>query len=99
MTKRSDGKYNLVKYLYTKFSEQAETKSTKKKGEKHYDTIQIKGKYHAPASIAHTRYTRLGVDIVADLDVVNKWFTEADYIGPDDTSTTQTTSTDTGEDG
>lgn len=86
MTERTDHKYNLVKYLYTKFSEQAETKTTKKKGEKNYDTIQIKGKYHAPASTAHTRYTRLGVDIVADLDVVNKWFTEAAYFGPDETT-------------
>jgi len=99
MTERTDGKYNLVKYLYAKFSEQSESKTTKKRGEKKYDTIQIKGKYHAPLKTAQTRYTRLGVDLTADADVIKSWFTEADYIGPDEAATTQTTSTDTGEDG
>lgn len=97
MTERSDGKYNLVKYLYTKFSEQSESKSTKKRGEKKYDTIQIKGKYHAPLKTAHTRYTRLGVDPVTDAGIIRSWFTEADYFGPDDTATTQTTSNEVEE--
>lgn len=99
MTERTDGKYNLVKYLYAKFSEQSESKSTKKRGEKKYDTLQIKGKYHAPLKSAQTRYTRLGVDPLTDAAVIEDWFTEADYIGPDEGTTTQTTSTDTGEDG
>ena len=86
MTERTDGKYNLVKYLYTKFSEQAETKTTKKKGEKHYDTIQIKGKYHAPVKTPHTRYVRLGVDVTKDKEIIQKWFTEAAYFGPDETT-------------
>lgn len=99
MTKRADGLYNLKKYMAVKFIEQAQTNNTVELGNIKYDTIKLKGECYPPLKLNEYRYVRFGVDLVKDADIVTKWFTEAEYIGPEDTATTQTTSTDTGEDG
>lgn len=84
MTKRDDSLYNLKKYVKTIFTPNDESESQTEKGGIKYATTTIKGTYSPLISTNKAKYVRYGVDIEKDKDIFTKWFTEADYIGPEE---------------
>ncbi len=100
MTRRSDGKYNLKKYFKTKFIPGSETNETVSKGGVKHATLQITGNYSSLINNGNSRAVRHGVDLEIDKEIVNQWFTEAAYFGPEETANANTTTTgDQGNDG
>ena len=83
MTNRDDGKVNLYKFPSAKFSPQAESFETKKKGATNYQTTSMKGKYIPTLKDGNARYARYAVDPVTDAAVITAWFLTATYAGPE----------------
>lgn len=80
--KRSDGKYNLYKIVKCMLEPTSETVETIKKGSINYQTTKIKGTADADGDDKDIRYTRYGVDPVADAAIITAWFADADYYAP-----------------
>ena len=93
MTKCSDGKYNLKKYFKVKFIPGSESNETVTRGGVKYATQQITGNYTSLIHNGDSRAIRHAVDLTADAEVVNQWFTDAKYVGPEDASEPETAST------
>lgn len=96
MTKRSDGKYNLRKYPKVQFipgSEAAETMQ-RSNGVK-FVTQTLSGEYFTSVNTHESRNVRYEVSETDE--IVNQWFTDAKYIGPEGASSEPETTT-TGDD-
>ena len=48
-----------------------------------YGTATLKGTYSPLISTGEDCYKRLGVDAKEDAELIEKWFTKADYYGED----------------
>lgn len=90
MTLRSDGLYNLYKFMKVKFAPQSETNSTKQKGSITYATKQIVGNYIPASHSGDMEAVRRGVDPVAEADIIERWFTDGSYIGPQENTASAT---------
>lgn len=98
MTKRADGKHNLKKYFKVKFIPGSESNETVSKSGVKYATQQITGNYTSLIHNGDSRAIRHAVDINTDKEIVDQWFTDAKYIGPEDASSEpETTNTTTGD--
>lgn len=80
-TERPDGKLNLFKFPKVKFMPQGEDSQQREGSSVKYGTANIKGTYSPLLSTKDDCYKRLGVDPKTDSAIVEKWFSEADYIG------------------
>lgn len=83
MTNRSDGKVNLKKFFKVKFNPGSESNETMSKSGIKYATQQITGNYCSLINNGNSKGVRYAVDTTADAEVINQWFTEATYIGPE----------------
>lgn len=81
MTLRSDKLFNLYKYPKVCFSRQQEDHNTKKKGSTEYATTNTKGSVMPLLKDGNSRLVRYGVDPEKDSQVIEKWFTEAEFYG------------------
>lgn len=82
MTTRRDGLVNLYKYPKVMFTPQAENYSTVKKGSIEYAVASLKGNYIPTIANGNSAYRRLGVNPETESEIIEKWFTEADYYKP-----------------
>lgn len=97
MTERADGKYNLKKYPKVKFVPGSESNTTKKKGSVEFVTQNLSGEYHTCINNYESRAVRYAVP--EEDDIVDQWFTDAKYIGPEENHLDpETTNTTTGDD-
>lgn len=80
-TERPDGKLNLFKFPKVKFMPQGEDGQQREGSSVKYGTANIKGTYSPLLSTKDDCYKRLGVDPKTDSGIVEKWFSNADYIG------------------
>lgn len=87
MSKRGDKLYNLKKYVKCIFMPSEESETQTEKGGIKYSTTTIKGTYSPLLSTTEAKFVRYGVDPVNDAEIINKWFTDALYIGPDESVT------------
>lgn len=85
MTKRSDGKFNLYKFPKTKFMPEGEDAKQQEGSNVTYTTANLKGTYSPLLSTGDDCYKRYGVDPATDSELIEKWFTEADYYAPEAT--------------
>ena len=83
-TKRTDGKLNLYKFPKTTFYPEGEDGKQQEGTTVSYGTANLKGTYMPLISTGEDSYKRYGVDPNDDTDkeIIEKWFTEADYFGP-----------------
>lgn len=82
-TKRTDGKINLYKFPKTTFYPEGEDAKQQEGTTISYGTANLKGTYMPLISTKKDLYKRLGVDPDKDKDLIEKWFTEADYYAGD----------------
>jgi hypothetical protein len=78
---RSDGKVNLYKIMKCMLVPGSETAETVKKDNITYNTTNIS--YTADADGTIIRYVRKAVDPVEDAEIIENWFTQADYHAPE----------------
>ena len=78
-TKRPDGKINLFKFPKTKFMPEGEDNKQQEGTNISYGTANLKGTYSPLISSGEDCYKRYGVAPVEDSELIEKWFTEADY--------------------
>lgn len=83
MTKRPDGKFNLYKFPKTKFIPEGEDARQQEGSNVSYATANLKGTYSPLLSTGDDCYKRYGVDPAVDSELIEKWFTEADYFAPE----------------
>lgn len=95
MTERADGKYNLKKYPKVKFVPGSESNTTRKKGTVEFVTQNLSGEYYTCINNHESRAVRY--EVPEDDEIVNQWFTDAKYIGPEGASSEPETTT-TGDD-
>lgn len=96
MCKRSDGTYNLKKYPKVKFVPGSESSETMQKSGVKFVTQTLSGEYLSTVNNNESRAVRYAVP--EDDEIVNQWFTEANYIGPEETtSDPEPTNTTTGD--
>lgn len=80
-TKRSDGKINLYKFPKTTFYPEGEDAKQQEGSTVNYGTANLKGTYMPLISTKEDCYKRREVDPKEDAELIEKWFTEADYYG------------------
>lgn len=80
-TKRPDGKFNLYKFPKAKFMPEGEDSKQQEGSNISFGTASLKGTYSPLLSTGADCYKRYNVDPTADADLIEKWFTTADYYG------------------
>ncbi len=80
MTERNDGKINLRKWFKVKFAQHEESVTQLSDGSATFSTPTLKGTYISNRE-GHFRAVLSGLDRTTDKDVIEKWFTQASYIG------------------
>lgn len=83
-TKRTDGKINLYKFPKTTFYPEGEDSKQQEGTTITYGTANLKGTYYPLISTREDSYKRYGVDPDADKELIEKWFTEANYYAAED---------------
>lgn len=94
-TERPDGKLNLYKFPKVKFMPQGEDSKQREGSTVNFGTANIKGTYSPLLSNGDDCYKRLAVDPKSESELIEKWFTTADYTG-EETSVQSAGNTDNG---
>lgn len=81
MFNRGGGQFELRKYPRVKFLPGEEKSETKRKGQVNYYTTDLSGSYVPVLSSGDIRYIR-AVHADSDTEIINQWFTNAEYSGP-----------------
>lgn len=84
-TKRTDGKINLYKFPKTTFYPEGEDSKQQEGTTVNYGTANLKGTYFPLISTREDSYKRYGVDPETDKELIEKWFSQADYYGEETT--------------
>lgn len=82
MSDNVDGTVNLRKWFKVKFAQHAESVQQISDGSETFSTITLNGTYIATDD-GTLRAMRDDLDPVTDAEIINKWLTEAEYIGPE----------------
>lgn len=82
-TKRPDGKINLYKFPKVTYYPEGEDAKQQEGSTISFGTANLKGTYLPLISTREDCYKRYGVDPVKDKELIEKWFTEADYYAED----------------